>query len=76
MDGLNLLIMEALIAERQRELAAVTNGSWLAKAPRAGSSVRHTLAATFVRVGLRLDPAAGEGLVAFDIGLKAQEGSC
>ena len=75
MDSLNLLIAQTLIEERQRELAAITNAPTPA-ASHAGRRMRHTLAATFVRVGLRLDPAAGEGLRAFDMAPASQEGSC
>jgi hypothetical protein len=61
--------------ERQRELAAITNAP--APAPsRAGHGFRHALASTFVRAGLRLDPAAGEGLGAFDMAPAGQEGGC
>ncbi len=60
MDSLNWLIAEMLIQERQREAAQLSH---VAPEPRArNGGVKHALAATFVRLGLRLDPAAGEGL--------------
>ncbi|MDZ4278633.1 MAG: hypothetical protein U1B78_05785 [Dehalococcoidia bacterium] len=35
--------------------------------------VKHAFASTLVRLGLRLDPAAGEGLGAFEVPLAATE---
>lgn len=75
MDSLNLFVAEAAIQERQRELDAITHAPTPA-ASRAGHGIRHTLASTFVSVGLRLDPAAGERLRAFDMAPAGQEGGC
>ena len=73
MDSLNLLPAQTLMEERQRELAAITNAPTPAPA-RARRSMRHSLASTFVRLGLRLDPAAGEGVPAFDVTLGQERG--
>jgi len=74
MDSLSLLIAEAAVLERQRDLEAITNGPSVS--PQAGHGLRHSLASTFVRLGLRLDPAAGEGLPAFDVTLAGEGGGC
>lgn len=74
MDNFNLLIAQAMIAQRQREMENVTKER--IPAPRGNRGMRHTLASSFVRVGLRLDPAAGEDLDAFDVRTVGQEGGC
>jgi len=59
MDPYNWLVAEILVQQRARELAAHPRG--LPERPgRAG--LRRTLASAMVRLGLRLDPAAGERL--------------
>ncbi len=76
MDNLNWLVLELLSQEMMREqrlasqpLAAVSDGS------RDGhGGIKRALAAHFVRLGLRLDPAAGEGLGAFEFSTAQQEG--
>jgi hypothetical protein len=75
MDSLNWFVAEAAMQERRRELDAITNAQTPAAA-RASHGIRHMLASTFVRAGLRLDPAAGEGLSAFDMRTAGQEGGC
>jgi hypothetical protein len=74
MHSLHYLLAEELIKERQHELEIATNRPGVE--PRARRGVRHTLASTFVRVGLRLDPSAGEGLPAFDVTLAGEGGGC
>ena len=74
MDSFNLLITEMLIEERQRELALAAHAAPERHSSRGG--MKRALAATFVRVGLRLDPAAGEGLHAFGVTLAGQERGC
>jgi hypothetical protein len=74
MEGLNLLIAEMLIQERQHE---TTMRSHVAPVrPRSRGGVKHALATTFVRLGLRLDPAAGEGVRTFSATLVRQERGC
>ena len=76
MDNLNWLVLELLSQETIREqrlpsrpLAAVSGE------PRDGhGGIKRALAAHFVRLGLRLDPAAGEGQGAFRLPLAQQEG--
>ncbi len=61
MDQYNWLIAEILVQQRARELDAQPRE--LPERPgRAG--LRRTLASAIVRLGLRLDPAAGERLAA------------
>ena len=74
MDTLNMLIAEAAIQERQREAIAISREHWDATPVHHG--LRHSLAATFVRLGLRLDPNADEGLPAFDITPAGRERGC
>jgi hypothetical protein len=72
-DNFNLLVAQAMILQRQREADAISK----AGAPqRAQRGLRLSLASTFVRAGLRLDPAAGEGLHAYDVRSATQEGGC
>ena len=59
MDSFNWLIAEMLIKERQREATMLARTAPERHASRGG--VKHALATSFVRLGLRLDPAAGEG---------------
>lgn len=65
MDNFNWLILELLSQQRERQLAAQPPA--LPEQRNGHRGVRHALASTFVRLGLRLDPAAGEGLGAFDL---------
>ena len=65
MDGLSWLIVEMLAEQRlhpprTNPLPSRQNGH---------SGVKRSLASTLVRLGLRLDPAAGEGLGAMDLSL-------
>jgi hypothetical protein len=70
MDNVSWLIAEMELEEARRR-----------SAPRALPVRRHgqrgvkrSLAATLVRLGLRLDPAAGEGLGALDLALAHRSG--
>ncbi len=45
------------------------------EAPKRQHPVKRTLASSLVRLGLRLDPAAGEGLGALDFSAAQTEGS-
>ena len=61
MDSFNWLMAELLNEQRERLFATQRPPLPPIEAPeRAG--MRRTLATIFVRLGLRLDPAAGEGL--------------
>jgi hypothetical protein len=71
MESLNLLIAEMLIQERQHEAIMLSRVAPVRPESRGG--IRHALATTFVRLGLRLDPAAGEGAGAFSGTLAGQE---
>jgi len=64
MDNFNWLIAELLVEQRMRErLAECGRLPPTPPGPRAErAGVKRALASTFVRLGLRLDPAAGEGL--------------
>ena len=61
MDSFNWMICEMLSVEALRERL---NGPQKVEpeAPTRPSPVRRTLASSLVRLGLRLDPAVGEGL--------------
>ena len=74
MDSLNLLIAEMLIKERRHDAMMFAHTAPVRPSSRSG--VKHALATTFVRFGLRLDPAAGEGLNAFGPTLVRQERGC
>jgi len=60
MNNYNWLIAELLVEQRARELAAPRTR--VEPEPAGGGGVRRALASAFVRLGLRLDPAAGERL--------------
>lgn len=72
MDSLNWLVMELMTQQMVRERL-----NPLPKEPihhaTPTSPVRRTLASSLVRLGLRLDPAAGEGLGAVPLPLAATE---
>ena len=72
MDTFNWMVMELIAKEAQLERL---NGNRKdeATAPRPQTSVTRWLASLLVRLGLRLDPAAGEGLSAFDFLLAKSE---
>lgn len=64
MNGLSYYMIELLHEQRERELASLEQRMLIEaemdRERRAG--VRRALADRLVRLGLRLDPAAGEGL--------------
>ena len=74
MDMFNFFVLEILSKEAVRERLAIAQPVAPRKSakPR-GPGVQRALAATLVRLGLRLDPAAGEGLAAPNVPLTRQE---
>ena len=74
MDSFNWMINEMLVREAVR---GRLNGHHLEtpEAPKRLRPVKRALASSLVRLGLRLDPAAGEGLGALDLSLAQSEGS-
>lgn len=72
MDNFNWLVTELITQQQVRERL---NPSPLPPVRRATqtSPVRRTLASSLVRLGLRLDPAAGEGLGALRLPLAPTE---
>ena len=74
MDGLNWLVLELLWEqEMRRGRSPLPRRPVPPNRPREGSSVKRALAAALVRLGLRLDPAAGEGLGALSLPLARPE---
>ncbi len=73
MDLLNFRVAELLTEQRMRE----RENSAAVRLPVARredrSRVKSALATSLVRLGLRLDPAAGEGLDAIDFSLRGEE---
>ena len=67
MDNFNWLVMEMLVKEAADPLRHVAPRS--PERPNRHGGVKRSLASNLVRLGLRLDPAAGEGLGAFDLSL-------
>ena len=69
MDPFSWFVIEMMVEARMDELRYGRPASLRPSgAPReAPGGVKRALAATLVRLGLRLDPAAGEGLGAFDL---------
>ena len=65
----NTYVLELLAEERARErlrsLERPAPAGDSSRVPQGG--IKRALAASFVRLGLRLDPAAGEGLGAIDL---------
>jgi hypothetical protein len=75
MNNMSWFILETLALERMRELAALEPRILREQDIESqGLGVRRTLAAMLVRLGLRLDPAAGEGLRAFELKLTREGG--
>ena len=60
------LLLELLADVKAQERATPPPS---APSPREGGGMRRALAASLVRLGLRLDPVAGEGLAAFELSL-------
>jgi len=70
MDGLSWLIAE-MLAEQARHAPAQPTPPTQHNGQR---GMKRSLASTLVRLGLRLDPAAGEGLGAIDLSLASGAG--
>ena len=61
MDNMNWLITELLSEQRANQLASVEHRMRMeAERERLAPSVRRTVAGGLVRLGLRIDPTAGE----------------
>jgi len=76
MQGISYLVLEMIAAHRELELDSAQHRMLMqAEAERLDQgSARRALAAGLVRLGLRLDPAAGEGLGALDLALAGGNG--
>lgn len=72
MDNFNWLVMEVLTQQRMRERLNPTPAQPIHQITPT-SPVRRTLASSLVRLGLRLDPAAGEGLGGLPMSLAGTE---
>lgn len=73
MDNFNWLMQELLWEQRERLFAAQTPRHYPDEAHQDRGGLRRALASGFVRLGLRLDPAAGEGLGPFELSLARHE---
>lgn len=75
MDSFNWFVNEMLTRDAMRERLDGHHVE-LPEAPtrRKQNPITRTLASSLVRLGLRLDPAAGEGLGALDLSLAQPEG--
>ncbi len=73
MDMFNWMILEMITREAERERL---NGHHLElpEAPKRANPVTRMIASSLVRLGLRLDPAAGEGLGRLDLSLAHTRG--
>ena len=75
MDSFNWFVNEMLTKEAVRErLHGFQTEQPEAPTRRKQNPITRTLASSLVRLGLRLDPAAGEGLGALDLSLAQPEG--
>ncbi len=74
MDMFNWMVLEMITREQVRERLNAQHLE-LPEAPKRTNSVKRMLASSLVRLGLRLDPAAGEGLGRLDLSLAHTEGS-
>ena len=75
MDSFNWMVAEMLTREAVRERLNPHHVE-LPEAParHKQNPITRTVASSLVRLGLRLDPAAGEGLGALDLSLAPSEG--
>ena len=75
MDPLNWVVIEMLNEQRARETqhGPALRAAVAYEAREKRGRVKRALASSLVRLGLRLDPAAGEGLGAMDLTLGRQE---
>ena len=66
MDFFNYMVLDMLTQERVRERL---NGNQivLPEAPKRQNAAKRAIASSLVRLGLRLDPAAGEGLASREL---------
>ncbi len=75
MDNFNWFVLELLLEQRMCELRQaaqrLTPALHASREERGG--IKRALAASLVRLGLRLDPAAGERLGAFDLAVAQPE---
>ncbi|MCH7698869.1 MAG: hypothetical protein IH865_08035 [Chloroflexi bacterium] len=73
MDTFNWMVLEMITREQVQERL---NGHQLElpKVPKRQNPITRMLASSLVRLGLRLDPAAGEGLGRLDLSLGHTEG--
>lgn len=71
MESFDWLVTDLFLEQRRRERNLPHPYELLPSSERRDtlSRVKRTLASTLVRLGLRLDPAAGEGLGAIDLAL-------
>ncbi len=75
MDSFNWFVNEMLTREAMRErLEGFPKEQPQAPEQRKQNPITRTLASSLVRLGLRLDPAAGEGLGRLDLSLGHTEG--
>ena len=76
MNNFNWVILELLAEHTMRERILASQQRALAANERRDgrSGVKRALASRLVRLGLRLDPAAGEGLGAFELPLAQRNG--
>lgn len=74
MDPFNWMVLEIITREAVRERLN-GNRKLEPEAHKRQNPVTRALASSLVRLGLRLDPAAGEGLGALDLSLAQTEGS-
>ncbi len=75
MDTFNWMVLEMITREQVRERLNQPHYE-LPEAPKRKqhNAVTRTLASSLVRLGLRLDPAAGEGLGRLDLSLAHTKG--
>jgi hypothetical protein len=67
MDFNNWYMLEILAAEQARDHALERQALSPVESDSRRGGIKRGLAAAFVRLGLRLDPAAGEGLSGFEL---------
>ena len=73
MDTFNWMVLEMITREHVRELMD-TRHLDLPEPPKRTNAVMRTLGSSLVRLGLRLDPAAGEGLGSLGLSLAHTKG--
>ncbi len=73
MDTFNWMVLEMITREQVRERLNQPHYE-LPEAPKRTNTVMRMFASFLVRLGLRLDPAAGEGLGRLDLSLAHTKG--